>query len=168
MYCVMYDKMYFVWICTLSKTRSLCHIRNLMNKKNILRKFFLQGKVICHEVVFSLNVSLVQCCKCCKRGPVGFKGVTLTIDRFERERGRVGGGEEMGINKREVTELQGIGGQFSSIQRGSAEATGLLHASSHCAPSLHHSMLCHAHSLCVALKGKRLSAQTFCGPSASR
>lgn len=36
----------------------------------------------------------------------------------ERERGRVGGGEERGINKREVTELRGTGGQFSSTQRG--------------------------------------------------
>lgn len=36
----------------------------------------------------------------------------------EREQGRVGGGEEWRINKWEVTELQGTGGQFSSTQRG--------------------------------------------------
>lgn len=69
--------------------------------------------------------------------PTGFKGVTPTIDRFEgrrwggedewagvrRGRGRVGGvggvggDRERGINKREVTELRGSGGQFSSTQR---------------------------------------------------
>lgn len=95
-----------------------------------------------------------MCWQYCKRGTVEFKGVTLTIDRFERKGARQSRrGEEWGINKREVTELRGTGGQFSSTQRGQSRGHWPFPPFlSLCPPPSHHSILLpNAHSLCVSL-----------------
>lgn len=59
----------------------------------------------------------------------------------ERERGRLGGGEEWGISKQEVTELRGTGGQFSSTQRGQSRGHWPFPPFLSLCPPPHHSIM---------------------------
>lgn len=101
------------------------------------KKLFLSNK---HSGLSSMFLcyTLIMCWQRCERGTVGFKGVTLTIDQFERKGAMK---SRRGRRKGELTneKWQSCGelvGSLAAHRGDRAEATGLFHPFSHSAPSL--------------------------------
>lgn len=101
------------------------------------KKLFLSNE---HSGLSSMFLcyTLIMCWQRCERGTVGFKGVTLTIDQFERKGAMK---SRRGRRKGELTneKWQSCGelvGSLAAHRGDRAEATGLFHPFSHSAPSL--------------------------------